>query len=223
MYRLNEIQVFESAEVLGSNQWSNARWRTDRASQGGSETPVASKTNSSYYTHYSYDENGNLTNLVRNGQSIGGNAAIELAVKNAMASAIWETFVISESIVGLAPKSLPTPKQFNYIARYPEASMINSSTKIEIATTELTPTHYIPKSKSKMSVMFLDIKNNGISEPIKYVEYNGTKYIVDGHHRYYSALRLGLKNVPVEQVNLPYLGYRTAFDLMMEAGKHPGY
>lgn len=44
-----------------------------------------------------------------------------------------------------------------------------------------------------------DIKVNGIQEPIKYVEYNGQKYVVDGHHRLLAAKRLGLTEVPIER------------------------
>ena len=59
-----------------------------------------------------------------------------------------------------------------------------------------------------------DIKNNGISETIKYVEYNGKKYVVDGHHRLIAAKKLGIKEIPIEKVDLPYAGYRTVDDLL---------
>ena len=59
-----------------------------------------------------------------------------------------------------------------------------------------------------------DIKVNGIQEPIKYVEYNGLKYVVDGHHRLLAAKRLGLTEVPIERVELPYEGYSTIEDLL---------
>ena len=58
-----------------------------------------------------------------------------------------------------------------------------------------------------------NIASHGIKEPIKYFEFNGTKYVVDGHHRLMAARELGLKSVPAESVNLPYKGYRNVLDL----------
>ncbi len=49
---------------------------------------------------------------------------------------------------------------------------------------------------------------------IKNVEYNGQIYVVDGHHRLIAALKLGLTEVPVKRVELPYLGYFTIEDLL---------
>ena len=79
---------------------------------------------------------------------------------------------------------------------------------------DLQATHSQTLSKKDMSKLIDDIKNNGISETIKYVEYNGQKYVVDGHHRLIAAKRLGLKQVPIEQVELPYAGYKTIEDLL---------
>lgn len=58
------------------------------------------------------------------------------------------------------------------------------------------------------------IKVNGIQEPIKHVEYNGQMYVVDGHHRLLATKRLGLTEVPMEKVDLPYAGYNTIDDLL---------
>lgn len=93
-------------------------------------------------------------------------------------------------------------------------------TKINIS--ELKPTHYLTKSASKMQELVDDIRANGIRETIKYVEEDGVNYIVDGHHRYFAALKIGLKEVPIEKVNLPYLGYSKLTDLIIEGGM-PGY
>ena len=79
---------------------------------------------------------------------------------------------------------------------------------------DLQATHSQTLSKKNMNKLIDDIKNNGISETIKYVEYNGQKYVVDGHHRLIAAKRLGLGEVPIEQVELPYTGYKTIEDLL---------
>jgi len=92
----------------------------------------------------------------------------------------------------------------------------------KILTSELKPTHYLTKSASEMQKLVDDIRENGIRETIKYVEDDGAKYIVDGHHRYFAALKIGLKEVPVEKVSLPYLGYAKLTDLIIE-GRMPGY
>ncbi|MCM1161706.1 MAG: polymorphic toxin-type HINT domain-containing protein [Roseburia sp.] len=79
---------------------------------------------------------------------------------------------------------------------------------------DLTPTHSQTLSKKNMNKLIEDIKDNGINETIKYIEYNSQKYIVDGHHRLIAAKRLGLKEVPIEKVELPYAGYKTVEDLL---------
>jgi len=92
-----------------------------------------------------------------------------------------------------------------------------------ISTKSLNPTHYITKSKSQMQALLNNIRTNGIQEPIKYVKYNGVKYIVDGHHRFFIAQKLGIQNIPAQQVQLPYQGYKTFQDLIIDTGKQPGF
>ena len=96
-----------------------------------------------------------------------------------------------------------------------------SSNMVFLPRNSLTPTHFIQHSKSKMKSLVQNIKANGIKEPIKYVEYKGSKYIVDGHHRYFAAQKLGIQNVPVKQVKLPYAGYNSIEDLFYNVGKQP--
>ena len=79
---------------------------------------------------------------------------------------------------------------------------------------DLQATHSQTLSKKNMNKLIDDIKNNGISETIKYVEHNRQKYVVDGHHRLIAAKKLGLEQVPIEQVELPYVGYKTIKDLL---------
>lgn len=86
----------------------------------------------------------------------------------------------------------------------------------------LKPTHYLTRSKTQMQNLVNDIRANGIKEAIEYVEFNGQKYIVGGNHRYFAAQKLGIQNVPVKQVQLPFAGYKTPADLMLE-GRMPGY
>lgn len=74
-----------------------------------------------------------------------------------------------------------------------------------------------------MKELISQIRANGITGTVKYVEYNGRKYIVDGHHRYFAAQKLGITQIPVEQISLPYLGYKTEMDLLSVDGRQPGW
>ncbi len=58
-------------------------------------------------------------------------------------------------------------------------------------------------SKKKYAELVGSVRKNGITESIKYVEHNGTKYVVDGHHRLQVAKDLKLKNIPM-MYNNPY-------------------
>jgi hypothetical protein len=90
--------------------------------------------------------------------------------------------------------------------------------KGNVPTSELNPTHRINvtrgSAKKAYDKLKADIAENGIKEPIRYVENGGQKYIVDGHHRLRAARELGLKEVPVQQVELPYGGYKCVDDLL---------
>jgi hypothetical protein len=81
-------------------------------------------------------------------------------------------------------------------------------------TVNLNATHKITMGKNKFNKFVDVIKKEGIHDPIKYVEYNGKKYIVDGHHRLQAAKILGIEDVPVEKVELPYAGYKNIEDLL---------
>lgn len=82
-----------------------------------------------------------------------------------------------------------------------------------VPTKDLIPTHGLTASRTGMSQLVSDIKNNGIQNSIKYVSFNGGKYIVDGHHRVAAAISLGIDVVPAMEVQLPYGGYKTTEDL----------
>ncbi len=94
------------------------------------------------------------------------------------------------------------------------ASSLRAIPEIELKT--LNPTHYITRSKSQMQNLVNDIRANGIQESIKYVEHQGERFIVDGHHRYFAAQRLGIMSAPAQRVTLPYGGYTRTGDLMLE-------
>lgn len=79
---------------------------------------------------------------------------------------------------------------------------------------ELKPTHEISYGKNKMKKFIEKIQKEGIKEPIKYVEHNGEKYVVDGHHRLYAARYLGLETINVQKVELPYNDYKSTKDLI---------
>ena len=83
-----------------------------------------------------------------------------------------------------------------------------------ISPSKLTQTHKLTLSKKQYSNLVESIRKNGITEPIKYVEYKGTKYVVDGHHRLRAAKQLGLDKIPTQKVSLPYKGYKTVNDLL---------
>ena len=83
-----------------------------------------------------------------------------------------------------------------------------------ISPLELKQTHKPTMSQKQFSNLVESIKKDGIKESIKYVEYNGQKYVVDGHHRLQAAKQLNLKDIPVEKVSLPYKGYKTIEDLL---------
>ena len=89
-----------------------------------------------------------------------------------------------------------------------------ASENIKMLSTErLYPTHRKTYSKKQFEALVDDVAKNGIIEPIKVVEYKGNKYVVDGHHRLSAAKRVGLKQIPVEEVSLPFKGYRGINDL----------
>jgi hypothetical protein len=78
---------------------------------------------------------------------------------------------------------------------------------------DLNITHKPTLSNKAMARVIEDVRINSIKETIKYVEHNGKKYIVDGHHRILAAKRLGMVEVPIEKVELPYSGYEKIEDL----------
>lgn len=80
-----------------------------------------------------------------------------------------------------------------------------------VATSELRATHAV--GKKAVARLAEDIEENGIKEPLKYVEHQGEKHVVDGNHRLQAARKLGIKQVPAERVELPYKGYKTPGDL----------
>lgn len=58
-------------------------------------------------------------------------------------------------------------------------------------------------SKTAFEKLKIDIKLNGIHEPIKFVEHNGKRFVVDGHHRLRAAKELSIQNIPAQKVELP--------------------
>ena len=95
-----------------------------------------------------------------------------------------------------------------------KAAMGADDSRMTSSPYDLKPTHSQTLSNNKMNALINDIRANGIQEPISYIEYNGQMYVVDGHHRLSAAKRLGLTEVPIREVELPYAGYNTIDDLL---------
>lgn len=81
----------------------------------------------------------------------------------------------------------------------------------KVGTYEFEITHGITKSKSSFAKLKADIESNGIQQSIKFVEHNGKKFVVDGHHRLRAAKELGIKNIPVQ---LRFGSYNSVEDLI---------
>ncbi len=82
-----------------------------------------------------------------------------------------------------------------------------------VKTFDLIPTHAPTQSRRQYLKLKSDIRRNGIREAIKYVVFEGDKYVVDGHHRLQAARELGLREVTAQEVELPFGGYRSIADL----------
>jgi len=121
-------------------------------------------------------------------------------------------------VVGFASDAAKSARLAENVAK--SGSVVARVTSLRL--TELRPTHYVDKSAKEMQKFVDDVRVNGVRESIKYIEEGGVKYIVDGHHRYFAALKVGLKEVPAERVSYPYAGYRSTLDLVLD-GKMPGY
>ncbi|PZF74818.1 hypothetical protein DN068_01070 [Taibaiella soli] len=91
-----------------------------------------------------------------------------------------------------------------------------------LETSALSPTHYPVRTQRRMQELIYDIRANGVQDPLQYVIHEGQNYIVGGNHRYFVAPRLGITEVPVQQVQLPFEGYNTPADLQM-SGHMPTY
>jgi hypothetical protein len=97
--------------------------------------------------------------------------------------------------------------------RVPESTPL-TQVVLKLSPYELKTTHSPTLSRKQLKDLKAAIENDGIQESIKYVEHDGARYVVDGHHRLLIAKQLGMKEVPVQQVQLPYSGYRTTQDLI---------
>ncbi|EDP46957.1 ParB/RepB/Spo0J family partition protein [Rickettsiella grylli] len=86
------------------------------------------------------------------------------------------------------------------------------TTLTHLSRTELEVTHPRTMGRKAFARLVKNIKENGISEAVKYIEYNGKNYVVDGNHRLVAARTLDLNEIPVEKVELPYLGYKSIDD-----------
>jgi RHS repeat-associated protein len=58
------------------------------------------------------------------------------------------------------------------------------------------------------------IAQEGIQNPIEFIEYEGRKYVVDGNHRLASAYKSKTFNVPAKQTTLPTRGFKSVEELV---------
>jgi hypothetical protein len=59
-----------------------------------------------------------------------------------------------------------------------------------------------------------DIRQNGICQPLEFVELNGEKFVTNGNHRLFAAYALDQQAVPAVRVGLPTQQFKTAADLL---------
>lgn len=129
--------------------------------------------------------------------------------------------------------------QYQLMSKIPESSFVNTKliigenivNKMNVRTSifhetgkvkswQLEVTHDRILGKNKFNKLKNSIKQNGIQETIKYVEYEGRFHIVDGNHRVMAARELGVNNIPVEKVELPYASYKNIKDLVYYGPKN---
>ncbi|HTN89589.1 MAG TPA: RHS repeat-associated core domain-containing protein, partial [Sorangium sp.] len=99
-------------------------------------------------------------------------------------------------------------------AEPPEQPSGGSLFKGKVDPYSLTSTHGRTLGRNRYNDLKRDIAEHGMKETIKFVEHNGQRYVVNGHHRLRIAKELKMPEVPAEQVKLPYQGYETVSDLV---------
>ncbi len=90
-------------------------------------------------------------------------------------------------------------------ANPPKVIELPDGHKVNLANAdELVRTHTISGGSSTKTVKryLKQIREHGIEsiDPISVVQINGKSYIVDGHHRYLAAKRLGVDEIPIKVV-----------------------
>jgi hypothetical protein len=73
--------------------------------------------------------------------------------------------------------------------------------------------------RGKQLAEFLtDVKANGIRDALKYVTIGGEKYVVQGSNRLRAAIlpEVNIPTVPGVEVTLPFRGYRTAEEVLID-------
>ena len=92
----------------------------------------------------------------------------------------------------------------------------NKLNVVYIPIGSLRPSEYNPRFWSKEAIAQLkeSIKRYGFVDPLLVNSAPNRKGIViGGHFRLSIAKELGIQNVPVQEVRLPYAGYKTPDDL----------
>jgi hypothetical protein len=76
---------------------------------------------------------------------------------------------------------------------------------------EMSPfelTHFLTRSKLQMQNLAINVRVNGIQEPLQYVKVNGSKYIAGGNHRFLHVKDLVLSSFLFRRCNCLYFRIR---------------
>jgi hypothetical protein len=105
----------------------------------------------------------------------------------ALRSSIAESFAAFDRINAAKSSQVPSATASAPRSKSPTVFAPGSESYKHANVYHLQPTENISMSRKEFTSFIEKIKAEGIKEPICYVEVDGTKYVVDGHHRLKAA------------------------------------